>query len=166
MPPTIAGAKIVIDRDAHTITLTRVLAAPREQVFDAWTRPEHVTCWWDPAGEKLVECAIDLRPGGAFRFVVRHSGPPPFAGVYREIAPPHRLVFEAMGAIGRVDLDETGGGTFLTVTIACGSAEQLEQFLKMGVDAGTAQTLDNLVAYIGATAPRTSGARDVPGAGG
>jgi uncharacterized protein YndB with AHSA1/START domain len=45
MPPTIANTEVVIDPDAHTITLTRVLAAPREQVFDAWTRPEHVTCW-------------------------------------------------------------------------------------------------------------------------
>jgi len=36
----------------------------------------------------------------------------------------------------------------MTVEIACKSAEQLEQFLKMGVDAGTSQTLDNLVAYI------------------
>jgi uncharacterized protein YndB with AHSA1/START domain len=150
--PAIANTGLVIDRDAHTIILTRALAAPREQVFDAWTRPEHVTCWWDPSGEKLAACAIDLRPGGAFSFVGRHTGPWPFAGIYREIAPPHRLVFEAMGAIGRVDLEEAGGGTLLTVTIACGSAGQLEQFLKTGVDSGTAQTLDNLVAYVGAMA--------------
>lgn len=38
----------------------------------------------------------------------------------------------------------------LTVTIQCGSPEHLEQFLKMGVDVGTARTLDNLVAHVAA----------------
>jgi uncharacterized protein YndB with AHSA1/START domain len=146
-----ADTKVAVDRDTHAIVLTRVFAAPREQVFEAWTRPGHVTCWWDPAGHTLTECEIDLRPGGAFRFVNRHShGAGQFAGVYREIAPPEYLTFEAMGAIGRVILEEIGGKTHLTVRIECGSAAQLEQYLKMGIAAGTAKTLDNLVLYVGA----------------
>jgi uncharacterized protein YndB with AHSA1/START domain len=92
-----------------------------------------------------------LRPGGAFRFVNRHaSGAHEFAGVYREIVPPNYLVFEAMAAVGRVILERVGGSTRLTVRIECGSATKLEQYLKMGIDAGTAKTLDNLVAYINA----------------
>jgi hypothetical protein len=55
-----------------------------------------------------------------------------------------------MGAIGRVILEEIGGKTHLTVRIECGSAAQLEEYLRMGVDAGTARTLDNLVAYVAA----------------
>jgi uncharacterized protein YndB with AHSA1/START domain len=167
MPPTIANIDVVVDRDTHTIILTRVLAAPREQVFEAWTRPEQVTWWWDPTGEKLAECEIDLRPGGAFRFAPQHSpGARQFAGVYREITPPRHLVFEAMGAIGRVILDESGGKTLLTVRIECGSAEQLEQYLKMGIDAGTAKTLDNLVVYVGAMLRPTASVRsDAPSVG-
>src|SRR5271155_3984325 len=96
----VADTEVVADRDTHAIVLTRMLAAAREQVFEAWTRPEHVTRWWDPAGPPLSECEIDLRPGGAFRFVTQHSPDDhEFAGVYREIAPPDYLVFEAMGAI-------------------------------------------------------------------
>ncbi len=72
----------------------------------------------------------------------------PFAGVYLEIASPERLIFEALGSTGRVVLRESGGKTHMTVEIECRSAEQLEQFLKMGVAVGTAQTLDNLVAYV------------------
>jgi uncharacterized protein YndB with AHSA1/START domain len=160
MPRAIADTRVVVDRDTHTIILTRAHAAPREQVFEAWTRPEHVTRWWDPTGEPLAECEIDLRPGGAFRFVTRHSsGAHQFAGIYREIAPPRHLIFEAMGAIGRVVLDEIDGNTLLTLRIECGSAEQLEQYLKMGIDRGTAQTLDNLVAYLGALPPWTSSMR-------
>jgi uncharacterized protein YndB with AHSA1/START domain len=148
----VADTKVVVDRETHAILLTRLFAAPREQVFEAWTRPEHVTYWWDPAGHPLKECEIDLRPGGAFRFVPRQSlDAHQFAGVYREIAPPDYLVFEAMGATGRVILEEIDGKTQLTVRIECGSAALLEQYLKMGVDAGTAKTLDNLVAYIAAT---------------
>lgn len=146
-----ADTRVVIDRDAHAIVMTRTFAVPREQVFEAWTRPEHVTCWWDPAGDALAECEIDLRPGGAFRFVSRHlDGAHQFSGIYREITPPKHLVFEAMGAIGRVVFEEIGGKTHLTVRIECGSAAQLDQYLKMGIDTGTARTLDNLVAYVGA----------------
>lgn len=150
--PARGKSDLVVDREAHAIVLTRMFAASREQVFAAWTRPEHVKCWWDPTGRPLAECEIDLRPGGAFRFVNQQTGAAhQFVGLYREIAPPDYLVFEVMGATGRVVLDEIGGKTRLTVRIECGSATHLEQYLKMGIDAGTAKTLDNLVAYIGAT---------------
>jgi uncharacterized protein YndB with AHSA1/START domain len=147
-----ADTEVVIDRDTHAIVLTRTLAAPREKVFEAWTRAEHVRCWWDPAGYPLAECEIDLRAGGAFRFVNRHSsGTHEFAGVYREITPPKQLIFEAMGAIGRVLFEEMDGKTLITVKIDCGSAARLEQYLEMGVHDGTAKTLDNLVAYVDTT---------------
>jgi uncharacterized protein YndB with AHSA1/START domain len=150
---TVADVRVVVDRDTHAIEVTRILAAPRTQVFEAWTQPEQVRCWWDPAGHPLAECEIDLRPGGAFRFVNRHSpGAYEFAGIYREITPPDHLVFEAMGAIGRVILKEIGGKTHLTVRIECGSASGLDHYLKMGVDAGTGKTLDNLVEYLDARA--------------
>lgn len=149
---TDADAGFAIDRKMHAIVLTREFAASREQVFAAWTRPEHVKCWWDPTGEPLAECEIDLRPGGAFRFVNRHAdghaGGHAFAGVYREISPPDHLVFEAMEAIGRVTLEKIGGKTRLTVKIECGTAARLEQYLKMGIGDGTAKTLDNLVAHV------------------
>jgi uncharacterized protein YndB with AHSA1/START domain len=148
----VADAELVVNWDTHAIVLTRTLAAPREQVFEAWTRPEHVKCWWDPAGYPLAECEIDLRAGGAFRFVNgKYSNAYEFAGVYREIAPPKHVIFEAMGAIGRVILEEIGGRTHMTVKIECGSVARLEQYLKMGIDVGTAKSLDNLVVYVGTT---------------
>jgi uncharacterized protein YndB with AHSA1/START domain len=153
MPPrphTTADTKVMVDRTNNRIVLTREFTAPREQVFEAWTHPEHVACWWDPSGTRLKACEIDLRPGGAFSFV--NQGPPdvpPFAGIYRKIAPPGELVFEGMGGTGRVILEDLDGTTLMTVSIECGSPAHLEQFLKMGVDSGTSQTLDNLVVYVG-----------------
>ena len=138
---------LVIDRQSHTIRLTRSFDAPRAEIFEAWTKPEHVACWWDPAGKPLAACEIDLRPGGSFRFVTQDHPDMPFAGTYLEIAPPCRLIFEALGATGRVMLEEAHGGARMTVEIECRSADELDQYLRMGVDVGTAQTLDNLVAY-------------------
>jgi uncharacterized protein YndB with AHSA1/START domain len=136
-----------IDRRTCTIRLTRVFDASRTQIFEAWTKPELVTCWWDAAGEPLTACEIDLRTDGTFKFVTKSNPEMPFTGTYREIAPPDRLVFEALGTTGRVILRDVAGKTHMTVEIECRSAEQLDQYLKMGVDVGTSQTLDNLVAY-------------------
>jgi uncharacterized protein YndB with AHSA1/START domain len=147
---------LVIDRASHAIRLTREFDAPRAEIFEAWTRPERVTCWWDPAGEPLAACEIDLTPGGAFKFVAKGRAETPFAGIYREIAPPDRLIFEALGATGRVLLRDAAGKTLMTVEIECRSAEQLDHYLEVGVDVGTARTLDNLVAYARSRATRVA----------
>ena len=136
-----------IDRSSFTIRLQRLVDAPAAAVFDAWTRPEEIAVWWDPSGTPLARCDIDLRLGGSFTFVPEGSQDMPFSGVYREIARPERLAFEAMGAIGRVSLQNAGGKTQMTVTITCRSAEHLDDYIRMRVDVGTAQTLDNLVAF-------------------
>jgi uncharacterized protein YndB with AHSA1/START domain len=149
-------AQFGVDRAAHAIRLTRDLDASRAEIFAAWTKPEHVTSWWDAAGEPLAACEIDLRPGGSFRFVTRGHPDMPFTGVYLEIAPPDRLVFEALGSTGRVTLREADGKTHMVVEIVCRSEEQLDQFLKMGVNVGTGRTLDNLVAYLRSRASRAA----------
>ena len=138
----------VLDRASHTIRMERRVAAARAQVFAAWTTPEHVACWWDPAGDQLTTCDIDLRVGGAFTFVSRRHPEMPFSGIYREIVPPERLIFDALGATGRVSLEDTPGGTRMVVEIVCQSADHFDQFVTMGVHAGTSQTLDNLMAYV------------------
>ncbi|MES2445087.1 MAG: SRPBCC domain-containing protein [Pseudomonadota bacterium] len=153
MPPAtqLAGAAgFEIDRATHTIRFERDFDAPAALVFEAWTRPKEVAAWWDPEGQPLAACTIDLRPGGAFAFVSRSHPEMPFGGTYSEIDPPNLLVFEATGATGRVRLAETGGGTHMTVEIACRSAEHLDQYLQMGVHRGTDRTLNNLVAHVSA----------------
>lgn len=155
MPPAhtaFAPSGFEIDEAAHTLRFTRRVAAPPERVFAAWTDPEQVACWWDAAGERLLRCEIDLRVGGGFTFVTRGHPDMAFAGVYREISPPSRLVFDAMGAEGRVMLEPADGGTAIIVEIACASEAHLQQFVAMGVAAGTSQTMDNLVAHLASAA--------------
>jgi uncharacterized protein YndB with AHSA1/START domain len=153
---TASETDLGIDRASNTIRLTRDFDASRAEIFEAWTMPEHLASWWDAAGGRLAICEIDLRPGGAFKFVTKSHPDMPFTGVYPEIAPADRLVFEAIGSTGRVLLREADGKTRMTVEIKCRSEEQLDQFLKMGVNVGTGQTLDNLVAYMRSRASRAA----------
>src|ERR1700744_680060 len=99
MPPhsqTQTQTGLEVAHATHTIRFVRNFDAPAALLFEAWTRPEHLSCWWDAAGGKLSVCEIDLRPGGSFRFVSPGRPDMPFAGVYLEISPPHLLVFEAL----------------------------------------------------------------------
>jgi uncharacterized protein YndB with AHSA1/START domain len=137
----------LIDKEQKTVSFERVLSASPEEVFDAWTKPEQMTQWWDPTGTPLVSCSIDLKPRGAFRFVTAGHAPP-FEGVYELIERPSRLHFSAMGANGTVSLRRHEKGTLMSVSIQCSSTEHFEMFVKLGVQTGTSKTLDNLVAFV------------------
>ena len=141
------------------IVITRLFDAPRTLVFEAWTNAEHVRHWWDPSGLPLAICEIDLRPNGAFRWVNRASDGGEgysFAGIYREIEPPAKLVFASSSGPGHSTLifTEDGKKTRLTITIECATREERDILLQMRVDAGTAQTLENLAAYLPAMATK------------
>ena len=137
------------------IVITREFNAPRALVFDAWTKAEQVAQWWDPSQVPLAVCKIDLRPNGAFHFVNQgqHGDGQEFAGIYREIARPSRLVFTTQAprdgqSIGTLVFSEHEGKTTLTMTIVCPSREARDAMLAMRVDAGTIRTLENLDEYL------------------
>lgn len=132
-----------IDREQLTFRFERILDATPEEAFDAWTQPEQISAWWDPSGEPMVSCSIDLRPSGAFRFVTAGHAPP-FEGTYSVVERPHRLEFQAMGSHGTVQLQAQAGGTLMKVAIRCPSVEHFEMMVKLGVATGTSATLDNL----------------------
>ena len=77
------------------LVLERVVDAPRELLWKAWTTPEHLKPWFCPKPWETVECEIDLRPGGIFYTKMR--GPEgqefPGTGCYLEIVPNERLVW-------------------------------------------------------------------------
>ena len=50
-----------IDEETFTISFERTIPVSRVEVFDAWTKPEEVTAWWDPNGVPLASCEIELR---------------------------------------------------------------------------------------------------------
>ena len=77
------------------IVIARTFDAPRELVFEAWTDPRHFVHWWGPFPGTNPACEMDVRPGGAFRWVMRapDGADYPLTGVYREIVRPERIVY-------------------------------------------------------------------------
>ena len=136
------------------ITLTRVFDAPRQLVFEAMTKPEHVRRWWGILDERysVTLCEIDLRPGGRWRFVGRGPmGEVAFRGVYREVAPPERLVYtetyEAFPdgeSIVTQLLTEEGTKTRLTITARYESKDVRDYVLGTGMESGAAISYDRL----------------------
>ena len=151
------------NRDSYVVTtpsdrevrFTRLFDAPRQLVFDAMTRPEHVRRWWGCLTDKhsVSVCEIDLRPGGAWRFIGR--GPegdiPAFYGVYREIAPPERVVFTEIfepypdvESVVTTTFTEENGKTRITVTASYPTVEVRDMVMTTGMAEGAGISYDRL----------------------
>jgi len=113
--PSIDSARLKVTTPSdREIAMARTFNAPRELVFKAWTTPDLLKRWlYGPEDWRLMDCEIDLKVGGAIRWVWRHQdgGSMGLRGVYREIIPPDKLVFTEI-----FDDNWTGGETFVTIT--------------------------------------------------
>jgi uncharacterized protein YndB with AHSA1/START domain len=88
------AAASTADGAEQRIVVRRIVAAPREAVFRAWTEAEQLQRWWAPAGASTPHVSVDLRPGGSFHFCMRFDGREIWGiGVYREVVYPERLVY-------------------------------------------------------------------------
>jgi uncharacterized protein YndB with AHSA1/START domain len=153
-----AGAPVASDKQ---VVITRVLNAPRELVFDAWTDPRHVAEWWGPGHgftNSLVE--MDVRQGGA---ILIHMRAPdgtvhPNKGVFHEIARPERLVFTLVlvndkgdtliDALNTVTFAEQDGKTKLTLNARVVRAAPEAAGFLVGMEAGWSGTLDRLAEHV------------------
>jgi uncharacterized protein YndB with AHSA1/START domain len=156
-----AGTMKVTTPTDREIAMTRVFDAPRSLVFDALTKPELLRRWFfGPPGWSLAVSEIDLRVGGAYRFVWR--GPDGtemgMGGVYREIVPPERFAgtekFDVPWypgeALGTHVLVEQGGKTTLTLTVRYESREARDAVLKTPWEQGVAAGYDRLAELLAA----------------
>jgi uncharacterized protein YndB with AHSA1/START domain len=144
----------------ESLTLTRLLDAPRDVVWEAWTDPQQLAQWWGPHGFTAPVVELDVQAGGAIR--IDMQGPDgtvyPAVGVFHEITEPERLVLTTKAvdgdgntlieAMSTVTLQEDEGKTRLTVEIefvhvAPGAEEAAE-----GAEEGWNQTLDRLAAFV------------------
>jgi len=138
------------------IAMTRVFDAPRRLLFDAMTKPELVKRWLlGPDGWSMPVCDIDLRVGGAYRYVWRrdNSGTEmSMGGVFREIVAPERLAAtekfddpwypgEAADTTSMVEQD---GKTTLTLTVRYESQEIRDAVLNSDMKRGVADSYDRL----------------------
>jgi len=140
------------------IVMTREFDAPRELVFEAHTKCEHLNKWWGPRKYSFELCEMDFRPGGTWRFVERdkEGNEWGFRGEVREILRPERIVqtFEWEGMPGHISVDtltleDLGGGrTKLTSHSVFDSKEDRDGMLQSGMEEGAGETYDRLAEFV------------------
>jgi uncharacterized protein YndB with AHSA1/START domain len=144
------------EKAAREVMITRVFNASRSYVFSAWTDPQRLAQWWGPRGFTNPVCILDVRPGGAWRIIMRAPGgiDYPGGGVYREVVEPERLVFTnvamdreghpVLEGLTKVNFAEQSGGTELALhTRAVALAPDAGRYLD-GMQTGWSQSLDKL----------------------
>ena len=147
------------DTSDREIVITRLLDAPRELVFRVWTDPRHVVHWWGPAGFTNTNREMDVRPGGAWRFVMHGPDGVDYNNrcVYTEVVPPERLVYIHDADIENdpdsfhvtVTFEKQGGKTLLTMRSLFRSAAARDYVIKeYGALDGANQHVDRLAAYL------------------
>ncbi len=152
---TTTGTMKLATRGDREIVITRVFDAPRQLVFDAFTKPELVRQWLlGPPGWAMVVCEVAAKVGDPYRYVWRHDSGTEMGmgGVLREIVPPERIVatekFDQSWypgeAVGTIILVEQDGKTTLTQTILYESREAREVVLKSPMEQGVAAGYNRL----------------------
>ena len=135
------------------ILMTREFAAPARLVYRAYTTPELVMRWWAGRRGRVRSADIDLRVGGAWRWVMdAHDGHEvAFHGVYREIVPDEQLVhtetFEGAPdaeALVTVTFAEDDGRTTLSILMELPSREVRDAIVASGMEGGAEESLDLL----------------------
>ena len=147
--------KITTSGDRELV-MTRAFDAPRNLVWDGFTKPELVKRWLlGPDGWSMPVCKIDLRVGGTYRYVWRRDSTGEemgMGGVYREIVIHEKILSteefdEAWypgGAVGTLTLVEKGGVTTVTQTVRYDSREIRDAVLKSPMESGVARSYDRL----------------------
>jgi uncharacterized protein YndB with AHSA1/START domain len=138
------------------IVVNRVIDAPRELVFEAFTEQEHIEQWWAPRGATTHE--MDVKPGGVWRYSQpgRGGAEHPFKVEFVEISKPTRLVYDygtdsadaPEPVRTTVTFEQENGKTKVTLQLLFATAADREQAVKYGAIVGAMQALENLADYL------------------
>lgn len=145
----------VTTRGDREIVMTRVFDAPRDLVYEAFTKPELVKQWLlGPPGWSMPVCEIDLRVGGVYRYLWRHANGQEMGmgGVFREIVPSERIVatekfdgaWYSGEALVTTSFADAGGKTTLTTAVQYQSREARDAVLKSPMEQGVAASYNRL----------------------
>lgn len=146
------------DRD---LVLTRLIDAPRESLYRAWTEPELLKPWFCPLPWAVTRAELDVRPGGASLVVMK--GPDgeevPHRGIYLEVVPNERIVFTDAYVsawepsakpfmTGIVTFADEGGSTRYTARVRHWTQADREAHERMGFHEGWGKATDQLAAFV------------------
>ena len=149
----------------RTLVTARIIDAPRELVYRAWTDPKELAKWFPPEGFSSPRCEVDPRPGGVFRVDMKAPDGPPFdgrvfpgPGIVREAIANERLVFAMSPEMGdgqkmptvvtTVRFEDHDGKTRLTVEQTLPTVEDFKTMAETGMVEGIRQSLDKLAGVL------------------
>jgi len=152
---TSGTASVTLPTDEQ-ILIMREFDAPKHLVYKAWTTPELVRQWWSGQRGEMTSAEIDLRVGGAWRYVMIATGghEVAFHGEFREIVPNERIVStevyetpeadEDDPAVNTVTFTEHDGRTTLSLLTQVSSREIRDMIIDSGMEAGMQEGMDLL----------------------
>jgi uncharacterized protein YndB with AHSA1/START domain len=148
------SSNLLVNREERAISMSRIFNAPRELVWKVYVDPELLPKWWGPRYLTTRVDKMDVRAGGAWRFIQRDNNGNEYAfnGIYKEVKAPERLAytFEFEPMAGHITTDTltfeelAGGKTKVTAVTTFTSLEDLEGMLQSGMESGAVETWDRL----------------------
>jgi uncharacterized protein YndB with AHSA1/START domain len=137
---------------AREIISRRVINAPREVIFEAWSHPDHVAQWWGPKGFSCTFQEFDMRAGGYWRFVMHGPDGVNYKNtiVFVEVVRPERIVFNHISGPKfqvRATLEEQNGKTQITFRMLFPTIKECEKAKLYAVEANE-QNFDRLEQYL------------------
>jgi len=135
------------------LTISRLLNAPRELVWEVWTKAEHIKNWWGPTGFTNTIFSMDVKPGGVWDFIMHGPDGTDYKNksIYKEIIKPERIVFEHVSPkfTATITFEEKNGKTLLTWNMLFETKEQFEKVVKtFKADEGLKQNIVKLEDYL------------------
>lgn len=152
----VAERSIEVEQE-NEIVVSRVIDAPREVIFDAFTRIDHLNGWWAPPGSTMNTRSFDLRPGGVWDATIQDArgGSYPSYIVWKEIERPERLVWsfgmsnnDPRPVLTTLVLSERGETTEVTLRLGFASKAERDQRVGHYAVQGASQTLDRVASYV------------------
>jgi uncharacterized protein YndB with AHSA1/START domain len=149
---------ILTDTSDREMVLTRVVDAPREIVWKAWTDPEQIVKWWGPNGFSNTLYEMDVKPGGVWRHMMHGPDGTDYTNkvVYLEVVKPEKLVYshgdDKEGSACQfhvtVTFEEIDQKTKVTLRMLFESIEEHDKTVNFGAIEGGNQTLGRLAEYL------------------
>lgn len=146
------------------ILVKRTFDAPRDVVWQMWTKAEHLQHWWGPEGWTLPVCEMDFRPGGSWFYCMQEGTDGMRScgkATYLEIEAPERIVYEdaftdeegnplADMPLAHISIEfmEAGDKTTVLNKVRYPTKAERDAVLEMGVEAGIDQTWNRLDTYL------------------
>lgn len=145
---------LVVEREKLRFSMWREFGASREMLWKALTDPSLIPKWWGPRYLTTVVDKMDVRVGGAWRYIQTDAegNVHAFNGVYKEIQPLERLsyTFEYEPMAGHISTDaitfedRPGGKTRMVALTTFDTLEDLEGILQSGMESGAVESWDRL----------------------